>query len=142
MIKVELPSRLLGIAFSHPTVQKLAPVFKMSGPMMMSRRTTHCEVYELSADSSIKPNLVAHAIVNVHYKDNFNRATGRKIALTRALKFMNLTKLERATVWEAYHNRGVEGLVLELEREMRKGCTADVEYADAVEVAENEGLGG
>ena len=40
--------------------------------------------------------------------DNFCRATGRKIALTRALQ--NYPREFRREVWQAYHKRGQNGI--------------------------------
>ena len=39
-----------------------------------------------------------------HEKDNFCRATGRKLSLTRAMESVRLTKEERKEIWEAYRN--------------------------------------
>ena len=136
MIRIDLPSRLLGISFSHPKVQKLIH-HKFDVQATATRRATHCEVWELSADSSVKPKLISKAIVTTHHKDTFKRWMGRKIALARALKFTNLSKFERTAVWEAYHNRSVEGLTLELERTLRAEVEADNEEIDV-----NDALGG
>ena len=38
----------------------------------------------------------------LYYKDNFDRAIGRKVALTNALKSLTLSKDERVDVWKAY----------------------------------------
>ena len=141
MIKVDLPSRLVGVSFSHPTVKKVVPTTRMSMSPEVTRRTTHCEVWELSADNSAKPKLIAHSIVTTHYLDTFKRGIGRKVALTRALKFTNLTKFERMLVWETYHNRGVEGLTLELEKQLRDEMTID-NAADDDGMVINDALGG
>jgi len=39
-----------------------------------------------------------------HKKDQFCKATGRKLSLARALKVAGLSKNERAKVWEDYRN--------------------------------------
>ena len=94
MIKVLLQSKILGIAFSHPMMQ-------VDG---VSVRCTHCGVFELSEyDAAI----VAEGVTFCSLKDNFCKATGRRIALTRALEKMRMkvpymTKAERRKVWEAY----------------------------------------
>ena len=45
---------------------------------------------------------VAHGISLCSPKDNFDRNTGRKLALARALKELELSKEERLSVWMLY----------------------------------------
>ena len=51
--------------------------------------------------------LIHVAGAHCHWKDNFSRKTGRKIALARLLDWMsnnrfNLTKEDRQKIWEQY----------------------------------------
>ena len=39
--------------------------------------------------------------------DTFNKETGRKLALARALKQLTLSKKVREAIWQRYFNRGV-----------------------------------
>ena len=39
------------------------------------------------------------------YPDNFCKATGRKVALTKALKTSGFSKAQRKAIWDAYFSR-------------------------------------
>lgn len=101
MLKIVLPSRTLGIAFSHPT-QLVQDGISL---LYVHVRTTRCKVFEFAENNL--PRTVAEGMTICSLKDNFCKATGRRIALTRALEKMRvmvpyLTKAERAKVWEVY----------------------------------------
>lgn len=110
MIRAKLPDRTLGITFKH------VPAFKTIGymtggdgqpdknqPIKREIRTTKCEIYEVVGEDA---RLVGHATAECSPLDNFEKATGRKVALTKALAWMKMGKEDRSHVWEAYQNRG------------------------------------
>ena len=51
--------------------------------------------------------VVTSGIAKAFHKDNFCKATGRKLSLTRALKKSNFNKLERTAVWQIVEENGV-----------------------------------
>ena len=122
MIKAEISGKVLGITFRHPTDLSAVPLseFNPDGPTHRKRRRSVCEIFELIGDAA-KPTaaLLTMGEVKCHFKDNFKKSTGRKEALTRALKSLKLSKEDRQKIWEAYLNRGVDNTVLELESVMR-----------------------
>ena len=66
------------------------------------RVTTCCDIYR----DEILDGSSGYAVCSKD--DNFCRATGRKIALTRALQ--NYPREFRREVWQAYHKRGQNGI--------------------------------
>lgn len=110
MIKVDLPDRTLGIAFKHEPKMKIIGFVPnrnyaatQGEPIKKEIRTTKCEIYEVVGTDA---RLVGHAKAECSLTDNFNKAVGRKVALTRALEFMKMGKAYRTIVWEAYNTRG------------------------------------
>ena len=109
MIKVQLPNMLMGISFSHPVKREAMtsiPLFDAIPTMQV--RYTHCELYEiLPGPDNEKPQtkLMCEGIARCSPLDNFNKEAGRKIALTRAIKVLELNRDEREVVWETYLNR-------------------------------------
>ena len=57
-------------------------------------RKTHCTILDES------DNVVSHGVAKCSVKDQFNKNTGRKVALTHALELFG--KWERGQVWNAY----------------------------------------
>ena len=133
MMKIVLADRTIGIEFEHPKVKKPVHVKGGTHPVVMIRRASVCSIYEL--DPKAPPKRISHSICNVHHDDQFSRETGRKLGLARALKFTNLSKFERTQVWETYHNRGIESLVLELEAKKRREI---VGFFDTPEIGEKQ----
>ena len=62
-------------------------------------RMTECWLRELTPTGTMVDIYRGHAYC--HNKDNFCKATGRKIALTRALQH-NFTRNERKQIWDQY----------------------------------------
>ena len=126
MIKVNLPSRTLGLAFRHSEVEIAIPQKesekKLDKPVQFRKtRATFCEIYEITPLSS---KWVCEGSAYLGVGDQFRKSMGRKFALTKALKLLSppkygekrsvspltLGKKERELVWQAYHNRGtIEG---------------------------------
>lgn len=48
------------------------------------------------------------AYAKCHPNDNFDRASGRKLAMTRLLKKAGLNKVQRAAIWNALWAAGVK----------------------------------
>ena len=65
------------------------------------RRATHCHIFR---DENLEGSI---GVTVCSTDDNFCRATGRKIALTRALQ--NYPREFRREIWQAYHKRGQNG---------------------------------
>jgi hypothetical protein len=125
MIKVELPTRTLGICFIYKDM--MVPIiegFKLSGPTHREERATKCEIVEVDPKIARKYTVLSDGLARCCYKDNFKKDIGRKIALSRAIKKLDFSKFERTMIWESYLNRAVEGTVLEIEKIMRE----EVEY--------------
>src|SRR3990167_4374060 len=102
MIQITLSdTRILTVTFAHPTDFYLDEHDK-SGEI----RYTYCEIFEL--DEAGEPILKAEGVAKCAAGDNFQKRVGRKIALTRALKKMDLNKTERSMVWLRYLLRNVK----------------------------------
>ena len=56
----------------------------------------------------IDNNVIASGIAKAGHGDQFCKRTGRKLALTRALKQCNYDKTTRAKIWTVIKNRGVK----------------------------------
>lgn len=102
MLIVRLTDKTIGISFRHD--RKWETPIPGSSPLdFRITSASFCEIYNFNEmDRSRKWKLECSAVLNEG--DNFNRATGRKVALTRALgpKGLNLSKFDRTTVWNAY----------------------------------------
>jgi hypothetical protein len=59
------------------------------------RKITSCVINKGS-------DVLSEGIAIVHPGDNFNRSVGRKIALTRALSKLSLSREDREKIWKAY----------------------------------------
>lgn len=55
-------------------------------------------------DNDDLPFPLAHGISTCVKGDQFNKETGRKLSLARAMKNANLPKEERKVIWELYRN--------------------------------------
>src|SRR5688572_19115817 len=73
MIFIEAEGTKLGLSFAHPTINP--------GTKKQHRLTT-CEVYDLCGETA---RLLGYNESVCSKNDNFKRATGRKIALARAI---------------------------------------------------------
>jgi capsule polysaccharide modification protein KpsS len=81
------------ISFKHEAF------FEQDGnPAWIHHRTT-CTI--LDADM----NVLAQGCASCCGLDNFDKAIGRKIALTRAISILQLEKEKRRQVWFQYHHR-------------------------------------
>lgn len=104
MILVKIGSnRTVGLAFSHPKVTEHR---KKNYP----RRWTCCKVYAVEASlagGAPRFTLLAEGSTGCSVRDNFCKAIGRKLALTRALCSLGptLSKTDRAAIWEGYLRR-------------------------------------
>ena len=61
---------------------------------------TLCKIYNVETEEVLSTGMAF-----VSLKDNFDRNTGRKVALAKALKKLNLTSEERLVYWEEYFKR-------------------------------------
>lgn len=97
MTRIELPSITLGIVFIHSQVKQ--EDLSKFGLVSNTIRSTHCELYNIMSGVT---KLISEATARCSVDDNFKKSTGRKIALTRALRKTGFGKAERRLVWEAY----------------------------------------
>lgn len=102
--------------------KRLDPTLTLEAPPILTqaRRSITCSIYEVNEDGTVSEKLVSAASLRIYFKDVFTRDKGRKIALSRALKFTNLNKEEREAVWQAYHDRVAEQLRKEAEAKAKK----------------------
>ncbi len=116
MISVKLSNRSIGIGFKHtqrrvkiiPSDPRWRPTTIGMGEAMGIDRFTTCQLFDLGSETSGKVStfLVTEAVATCHPFDQFRKSAGRKVALTRALAKLKLSKADRTTVWNAYLNRG------------------------------------
>lgn len=101
MIIATLPNRgeRVAVMFKHPRTDigsKKEPVIQ---------RSTTCTIAYLGEDG--RPGQpVATATVVCSPQDNFCKETGRKLALTRALRRSFFMRADRVAIWAAYFRRG------------------------------------
>lgn len=96
MLIVDLGRTKLGIAFEHPRETK--------SDGRQQPVATKCQIFGIRDLG--EPMLLSKGQADCSRLDNFCKAKGRKLALTRALdKLVTLTKAERTKVWEQYLNR-------------------------------------
>lgn len=96
MIRVTLPTRIIGISFYHPQgIGKLK-----------DWRYTHCDVYSMRPDIYLDAAMwLARGTTKCSKDDNFRKETGKKLSLASALKKTDLTLSERSIIWSTYHHR-------------------------------------
>lgn len=97
---VKLPEVTLGFTFRHIHQPKNKPDTvpgDKGGCLYMHK--THCTCYEIKGHDAIF-RLTATAYTSLW--DNFNKVTGRKVALTKALDRLLLSKENRTLVWKTY----------------------------------------
>ncbi len=104
MITVTLPDRTLAIVFSHFHVISFPP----NSTAGVKVRATRCELFELDAVGRIILPRLSKGESKCSPLDNFIKAVGRKIALTRALMNADdpFAKADRTAIWDAYWRRG------------------------------------
>ena len=104
MLLVNVGKRTFGLAFSHP---KVTEHHRKNYP----RRWTHCQIFAVEpslAGGALRFTLLAEGSTGCSVKDNFCKATGRKLALTYALQkagsnlYKIFNKADRAAIWEGY----------------------------------------
>ena len=109
MIRVELPSRTIGLSFKHisnPPYSLLPYDISYNCPHQISHRTW-CIIYEIKGEDAAE---LSHGKADCSILDNFNKSKGRKIALERAMHQLHpgnghpvvLGKAERQQVWDTY----------------------------------------
>lgn len=125
MIKIQLPTRLVAIGFSHPVQNEaLAPQKGSLIAEVIKVRYSHCFIVELvDPKDESKYKFISEGVARCSPKDLFEKEKGRRVALTDALlevKLLNgskgkrtllkaktdLNKEERKLIWDGYFNRG------------------------------------
>lgn len=89
----------LAIQFTHETIFVDPPGPIRLDARKVEARTTICTLVNKSNE------IVAEGEAFCHVNDQFNKETGRKLALARALKESELSQESRALIWQAYFSR-------------------------------------
>lgn len=63
-------------------------------------KVTDCYIRDVDTDELLS---TGHAICSV--KDNFSKEEGRKVALSKAMANLSISKQDRLEIWFAYHCR-------------------------------------
>lgn len=105
MILVKTANKQFALIFAH----KMAWHKPLEEMEPIKVRATQCEIFEVDEKGHLKVPRLSRGIAKCSLMDNFVKAIGRKIALTRALddetsphKF---SKYERTVIWDAYFKR-------------------------------------
>lgn len=104
MIFAKVDGKTVGLQFRHARVKTI-----INGVESMAY-VTHCGVYHVPPDDETgPPTKICYGVSKCSPQDQFNRETGRKIALTRALlqgvHEFALSKEKREVIWKAYFDR-------------------------------------
>lgn len=91
---------IYNIRFQHdrdpiPVASKLAP-----GGYLHPKVSTYCTIRNEQTNET-----VGFGVSHCSDSDNFNKAYGRKLSLTRALEHMACSRTKRTAFWRAYNNR-------------------------------------
>lgn len=97
MLNIRLGTIFLGITFRY----ELTPGAEVGSAAI---RATYCELHRLNSEGKTDA-IVARTRATCAHGDTFRKEAGRKIALARALKQYGLTRVQRTSVWLAYHRR-------------------------------------
>ena len=99
MLEIKLPNGDIGITFKH--------LHKPADPVkdIPAEISTFCTLYSLIGPAR-SPSPICQARAKLGKNDLFNKETGRKVALARALKGAAVDRAERELVWDAYFRRG------------------------------------
>ena len=90
----------------HHTQWSIFPQTEIDGTK--TRGETLCFIGIPSSIAGGWKKQVSSGLTRCSVNDQFNKETGRKISLTRALEKTNLTKSERAIFWQTYFDRNKE----------------------------------
>jgi len=107
MIVVHTPSDTYEVRFSHPTRKIVLPG---AAKLTIENRFSICDIYLVKPSPMFKMStyvLAASGKAKCHIADQFNKETGRKLALARALKDSKLGKADRYRFWVAYQRRNI-----------------------------------
>lgn len=95
MIKLTLPNGWnIAIVYSHPKTTSVPPV-----------RSTLCEIFRFHDDAGAHAEFLGEGWARCASTDNFCKATGRKLSLTRALEDTHFDREERKAVWDEFHRK-------------------------------------
>lgn len=76
-------------------------VFTYGDPKEVGRKV-FCNIYD-----GDRTTLLGTGVAVTHYNDTFNKVTGRRVALTKALANAKLNRDVRSAIWMDYHARKV-----------------------------------
>lgn len=124
MIKVQLPTRMLAVGFSHPLMQEMQhPERGSLVAEVIKVRHSHCTIVELDPKDDKKFAFLTEGVARCSPLDHFVKEKGRRVALHNALLDTKIikdskgrpkkvyasragfNKEERKLIWEAYFNR-------------------------------------
>lgn len=108
LIRIKLPHREVGLLFKHNRFK--VPMFDPLTCKKLLNGITYCEVYKILGDGDVTIMVCGRAYCKA--PDIFNKKTGRKRALTSALRKVTVhtkervfTQEERTLIWAAYWER-------------------------------------
>lgn len=99
MLRVNVGGKEWRILWEHQS----GPV---EGPEGAVPPMTECRLYS-GAERREKGDWDEYGCAHLHPKDRYNRETGRKVSLAKAIKGWD--RADRKAVWEAYLNRRSKG---------------------------------
>ena len=87
MITVDINDKPIQVRFYHDSEAKI----------------TECLLIDKSSDKEFPLNVVSVSQAMCSAKDQFRRSVGRKVALYRAISYLD--KPQRKAIWQAYFNK-------------------------------------
>ena len=104
MIRAKTADKEFAISFEHKMTIHY-PLHQML-PEPVRVQSTVCEIFLMDELGHVKVPRLSRGIAKCSPLDQFVKAIGRKIALTRALDEVHpFTKAERTAIWAAYWGR-------------------------------------
>ncbi len=74
--------------------------YNISWKHLVKEGRTICSIYK-------DEKLIAAGIAHLSEKDQYNRAVGRKVSLTRGLKDAGMPRHERTFIWDTLRSKGI-----------------------------------
>jgi hypothetical protein len=87
--------------------KQISVVFQYDKDGKNQPRTTNCRLFDIDPDGAIGKELGA-GISTASRGDQVKKATGRKIALQKAMQNAAIGRIDRTTVWKQYFQKVAE----------------------------------
>jgi len=110
-MRVIVDNTELRVGFKHEELRE------PDGSLSWIHHKTTCTIWEITDPQKGigDQEVIARGEAECCALDNFNKETGRKIALSRAIEQLALPKEERREIWTQYHGRATNGNRVETE---------------------------